>query len=763
MRRGDVGGQGAVRVPGSRASTVHGGIWHTCFSVTLRLRTGMSSLLHKILQAGAFKMKAQKGNVWPMPLPYPEALCKRRQKALPKLQEKLAINYLVLVLDWLAMGEKLVDVNHIGLGSSLSSKQWEVVRRFTPLVQTWVDHAEVDSSSMGRSAAKMETVEDAIGAPEEALIQPASELRSYMGKASSGPQRDWGQVGHPGQVVGEVTTQIEHVAKDVEPERYHFHGRPSFDAQRFLDEENRAKYLCPFAFAEGRDAEDPSLPKVKVRGSQENKMKLLEKLDSSGRLKLLPASKIAGGFENGLFSIPKDGEKDRMVLDARRPNSRETAEKRWIQTLGSVGQLLHVFLSPEEVLLLHAEDLKDFYHCFKVSSERTARNALKMVVKPSQVAHLECFEEKLRREEHLIPCLATLAMGDLNAVAFGQTSHLAVILRTGELKLTDFLGLKMRPSRRKIRAGLMIDDFVVFETVGRDALEGLRGGTSPGAEVVSRVRTAYEEAGLPRHAGKAVEQSLRGECWGMEIDGEAGVVRPCLKRVIPLANIILQLVQLGKASVGLLELVAGALCSVFQVRRRLMSCLHEIYAAQRGRERKQVVEMSTQLKDELMMSLALMMVAVIDLRLDPGDWLVATDASSTTEAGVATKIGKMRTMELHRYALQKGLWNRLVSPTRAYLRERRELAQWEELPEELEYEMHPVWQEVASSQQFLPFGRPVVKKRREHINLKEISAALQAESRYGRACPSSFFINLQDSQVSLAALVKGRSSSWAIN
>ena len=112
----------------------------------------MSSLLHKIFQAGAFKMKAQRGNVWPMPLPYPEAHCRRKQKVLGKLQEKLAINYLVLVLDWLVMGEKLVDVNRIGLGTSLTSKQWEVVRRLAPLVRAWVDHEEVDSAAMGRSA-----------------------------------------------------------------------------------------------------------------------------------------------------------------------------------------------------------------------------------------------------------------------------------------------------------------------------------------------------------------------------------------------------------------------------------------------------------------------------------------------------------------------------------------------------------------------------------------------------------------------------------
>lgn len=81
---------------------------------------------------------------------------------MARLQERLALNYLVLVLDWLAMGEKLVDVSCIGLGSPLNSKQWEVVRRLAPLVRQWVDHEEVDSAAMGRSAAKMETVEDAM-------------------------------------------------------------------------------------------------------------------------------------------------------------------------------------------------------------------------------------------------------------------------------------------------------------------------------------------------------------------------------------------------------------------------------------------------------------------------------------------------------------------------------------------------------------------------------------------------------------------------
>ncbi len=49
-------------------------------------------------------------------------------------------------------------------------------------------------------------------------------------------------------------------------------------------------------------------------------------------------------------------------------------------------------------------------------------------------------------------------MGDINAVAFGQTAHLAVVIRSGALELRDFIGLRARPSRRPIVAGLMIDE-----------------------------------------------------------------------------------------------------------------------------------------------------------------------------------------------------------------------------------------------------------------------------------------------------------------
>ena len=753
---------GIVRVPGSGASTVHGGIWNLCFAAITRLRTGLSAFLHTILQACGPKKRPPPGRRWPMPLPYPEVHRGARKGTSEEIQLKLGVNLLVLVLNWLAMGERLVNVEQISLGTPLNRVQWQIIRNLTPLVKTWNAQGAVGPEDMGRAAAKVESIEEVLSSLEEAAVQQPVGISSYNSRERR-VRFGWGQDGHPGEVIGQMAAEVEHVAKEVEPHRLRFVDEPTFEASRFLDYDNRQKFLRPLDFARGTE-EESILPRVRIRASRESKLELLRTLDSTGRLALVPEEAVVKGFENGLFSIPKDADRDRMVLDARRPNSREQAEKRWIYSLGSTAQLNHFFLEEDEELILHCEDLREYYHCFRVSQQRIARNALKMVVTPKQVEGLQCFSEEMRQHRRLVPCLATLAMGDLNAVAFGQAAHLAVILRGSRLRLSDFIALKLRPSREKIRAGLMIDDFILLETVKKEEAQRIREGeNSRGREIVEEVRRAYDEAKLPRHAGKAVEQASEAEFWGLQVDGREGVARPNLKRVIPLAHILLRIVKSGRASVGLLEVISGALCSVFQVRRRLMAMLHEVYAAQKDRRRSEVVQLSTQMKDELMMCIPLMMTAVVDFRLRPSASLIATDASSHAEAAVRTEVGEQRTRELQRYGLQKGLWNRLLSPGKALLRARgEEEVEDEELPDE-QYEMHPIWQEVVTSADFRQYGPLRQSDRKEHINLKEISAALAADRRQGEKEPGTYFVHLQDSQVSLACMVKGRSSSWAIN
>ena len=116
----------------------------------------------------------------------------------------------------------------------------------------------------------------------------------------------------------------------------------------------------------------------------------------------------------------------------------------WVNSLASVAQLNHIFLQADEELRMFAEDLREFYHAFIISDQRVLRNALACEVRPDQVAHLQCFRQELWQADRLIPCLATMAMGDCHAVSFGQVAHLSVILRTGAVSLDDFLMLKSR-------------------------------------------------------------------------------------------------------------------------------------------------------------------------------------------------------------------------------------------------------------------------------------------------------------------------------
>ena len=96
------------------------------------------------------------------------------------------------------------------------------------------------------------------------------------------------------------------------------------------------------------------------------------------------------------------------------------------------------------------------------------------------------------------------------------------------------------------------------------------------------------------------------------------------------------------------------------------------------------------------------------------------------------------------------------------MQERGDLEEGQALPGEA-YTSHPLWEEVCCSLQFRQFGKIVKVSRRRHINVGEVRAAIRGEEGVGKRYPGSRYVHLQDSQVSLATFVKGRSASRAIN
>lgn len=111
-----------------------------------------------------------------------------------------------------------------------------------------------------------------------------------------------------------------------------------FDAMPYLDDSNQRTFERPLDYALDPDVEECRPPKVRMRILEKDKMEFVELLDSCERLALVPEKMARRGFENGAFAVPKDQQRDRMVLDARAPNKLEESERRWIKSLGAVSQ-----------------------------------------------------------------------------------------------------------------------------------------------------------------------------------------------------------------------------------------------------------------------------------------------------------------------------------------------------------------------------------------------------------------------------------------
>ena len=245
--------------------------------------------------------------VWPMPLPFPQLHCPEIRKKDSETSRRLALNVCVLCLSWLHLGCPRVAPAELFLGAPLTKEQWASVNQLSPGVTAWNSNPPVDSEAMGRSAAKIESVEGLLR-DIKVCLGSSPGVRGESDEASS------------------VPGALESLAKPVDPGRVKFAGIPSFDPRPFLDSAACKHYEFPISQCTV-DPPRSAPPRVSVRCSTSAALQLLEKLDSGDRLALLPERSIPAGRECGLFSVPKSALKDRMVLDARRRTASPTLPK----------------------------------------------------------------------------------------------------------------------------------------------------------------------------------------------------------------------------------------------------------------------------------------------------------------------------------------------------------------------------------------------------------------------------------------------------
>ena len=249
------------------------------------------------------------------------------------------------------------------------------------------------------------------------------------------------------------------------------------------------------------------------------------------------------------------------------------------------------------------------------------------------------------------------------AVEFAQASHIGLCLQHGIATVEELITLHGSLPRGLLQVGIIVDDLIFVEQV----VGGLP-FTETEIESDRRVRKAelaYEATGLIHNPGKTFKKQLCSRFWGLEIDGEKGLLRSSSLRLWPVAFITMRVVSLGLATVGLLEALAGSWVSLYGVRRRMFCCLDIIFEPLCIADQKAVVRLSTELISEMAALVVLAPLAVVNLRATYLDRVIATDASGDCMAAVSAPCPVAVIKEVARHALRKGVWTKLLPSSRA--------------------------------------------------------------------------------------------------
>ena len=118
----------ASRVPGSGATTCKGySLWNSVFSCLSKGRSKLSMIWFSV-RAGNAQKRATEGSMWPLPAPFPEMHRRGANRSQCDAARKLAINFVVLVLNFLRSQELHWGKAMPPLGTPLNSGQWAFVR-----------------------------------------------------------------------------------------------------------------------------------------------------------------------------------------------------------------------------------------------------------------------------------------------------------------------------------------------------------------------------------------------------------------------------------------------------------------------------------------------------------------------------------------------------------------------------------------------------------------------------------------------------------
>lgn len=123
-------------------------------------------------------------------------------------------------------------------------------------------------------------------------------------------------------------------------------------------------------------------------------------------------------------------------------------------------------LGPNQDLLIGADDLEDFYHCFRVPSKHAHRNHIHGVFPADLFRGWNAWSPDLEGTQ-VVGCFNTLAMGTSYAVEIAQHTHTNLLRRAGLLSTSQQVCYRKPLPRSDVLQLLCIDDLAILQKVPR--------------------------------------------------------------------------------------------------------------------------------------------------------------------------------------------------------------------------------------------------------------------------------------------------------
>lgn len=380
--------------------------------------------------------------------------------------------------------------------------------------------------------------------------------------------------------------------------------------------------LRPQVEVMGLDAAYP-LRRPRVAGSRAEYVRLIGRLRSQGMVSFTATPKAV----NGVFTVGKDADSDRLIIDAQ-PANRLFVDPPHV-SLPDPSHLVQMQVPAGFTLFAGKSDLSNFYHHLGLPQWMQPYFSL-----PSLTA-AELRSIGVDADCELHPMCVTVPMGFSHGVYLAETVHEHVVYSSGALSACDNIVRMVSPAVTAERAlhGIIIDDFFLFSLNQQLAARQFEG-----------VLAAYRRAGFVVKASKVVRPTAEPvKVIGFEVGGPTSMVCLSTESRFALVRATLAVLRVGQLTGTALAHLVGRWTWCMLVRRPALSVLQRVYRFIEAARRRRF-DLWPTVRRELWMLLGLL--PLLHARLDAPLFhrAIASDASELAAGVVATPL----TPDLHR-------------------------------------------------------------------------------------------------------------------